>query len=205
MNEILGALYIELDTKKDAEIFEQEMFKTVMESITLAVENLVLRMELIEQSKRDQLTKLYNRNYLEEYIETLEDKKYSLAMIDVDFFKRINDKYGHKAGDDVLKYVSSVLNKLQEYYCEVFRIGGEEFLIIAQMSKETLAGFLEDIRREIEHKELIILDKVIKVTISTGITDSYDGKNFEDVQKKADQELYKVKSSGRNQVSTYVE
>jgi diguanylate cyclase (GGDEF)-like protein len=204
MNDILGSLYLELDSKQNIEVFEQEIFKTVMETLTIALENLIIRQELIELSSKDQLTKLYNRTYLQEYIKTLEDKKYSLAMLDIDYFKKINDTYGHKTGDDVLKYVSSILNKITtRINGEVFRIGGEEFLVVAFESKPALSGLIEEVRKEIEHKELINNGKIIKLTISSGIADFYDGVDFEDVQNKADQELYKAKESGRNKICIY--
>ncbi len=207
MNDILGVLYLELDETNNIRAFEQEIFKTVMESMTIALENLILKDKLMNLSKRDQLTKLYNRTYLEKYIETLESKKYSIAMIDIDFFKKINDTYGHKVGDDVLKYIASVLNKLSSTG-EVFRIGGEEFLIISHETKLNLFKLVEDVRKEIEQKDIIEKGmenkaRIIKITISSGITDSEDGITFEDVQNRADQELYKVKGAGRNRVSAY--
>lgn len=209
IDDVIGAIYIELDTKKNIDIFEQEIFKTVMETMTLAVENLIIRKKLILLSTKDQLTQLYNRTYLEEYLKDLNasDNKYTLAMIDIDFFKKINDNYGHEVGDDVLKYVSVVLSKLSEYNCTVFRIGGEEFLVIAPddsiKSKTDLASLIENVRKEIEHKEILYLCNTIKITISAGIADCSSGKNFDEVKSKADQELYKVKNSGRNRVSIY--
>lgn len=204
MNDVLGTLYLELDSKQNIEIFEQEIFKTVMETITVALENLIIRQELIDLSTKDQLTKLYNRTYLEEYAKTLKDKKYSIAMIDIDFFKKVNDQYGHKAGDDILKYVSSVLNKLSILINgEVFRVGGEEFLVVSLESKVELTGLIEQVRKDIENKELINSGKSIRLTISAGIADCYDGVNFADVQNKTDQALYESKGNGRNRISIY--
>lgn len=200
--ETLGALYLELDNKKDVSILENEVFKTVMESMTIALENLILKQKILEEKNRDQLTKLYNRNYLENYVKTLINKNYSAAMIDIDFFKNINDTYGHAAGDDVLIYVSSVLDKFYKDGA-AFRVGGEEFLIIATIKKENLAAIVENLRKEIEEKELLYCGKTITLTISAGIATSTDGSKFEDVQMKADKELYRAKETGRNKVCVY--
>lgn len=197
----IGAVFMEFDVKKDIRIFEEEVFKTIMESMTIALENLILRQKIIDLSRKDQLTNLYNRTYLNEYIKTLNDKKYSLAMIDIDFFKKINDTYGHAAGDDVLKYVSSVLKKISN--SEVFRIGGEEFLITSFENKVNLFKLVEKIRLEIQNKSIESHGNVIKITISSGIADNDNAEDFEETQNKADQELYKAKENGRNKIYVY--
>lgn len=203
-NEKLGAIYIELDVKRDVEIFEQEMFKTIMESMTIAIENLLLRDKLINLSRMDQLTKMYNRTYLSEYVEEINGKNFSVAMIDIDFFKKINDKYGHMCGDDVLKCIADKIKKQIDSNGEVFRVGGEEFLVISSDSKEILKNTIEYIRNEIEECEIKSYGKQIKVTISAGIADCFDGIGFEDTQNKADEALYSAKENGRNKINMYV-
>ena len=201
-DKMLGALYLELDNKKDVDVLEEEILKTVMESMTIALENLILREQLLSLSHTDQLTKLFNRTYLEQYIKILNSKKYSLIMLDIDLFKKINDMYGHKTGDDVLKYVSYTLQDLSDN-CKVFRLGGEEFLIISFKDKQILSNLAERIRAQIEQKEFLCNKKVIKFTVSCGVSSSIDGRNFEDVLNKADQELYRAKNTGRNKVCVY--
>ena len=201
LNETLGALYIELDNK-DIEIFEQELFKTIMESITLGLTSLIFLQEKNDLLHKDFLTQLYNRTYLNEYVNKLKNTDYSLAMIDIDFFKKINDKFGHNSGDQILKFLSATFRKLCKEL-PVFRIGGEEFLIfLPNHNKIELSVLAEDIRLIVEDSEFINEDeKLIKFTISCGISGSKDGINFEDVMNKADQELYKSKNTGRNKIT----
>jgi diguanylate cyclase (GGDEF)-like protein len=122
-------------------------------------------------------------------------------MIDIDYFKKVNDTYGHKAGDIVLQYVANTLKNRVRGTDIVARLGGEEFCILAVNLKEDDAKILfEKLRQTIENSSIEINEnQTIKVTISigavTGLTES-----LEDMVNKADALLYEAKNSGRNKV-----
>ncbi|SDX84218.1 diguanylate cyclase (GGDEF) domain-containing protein [Ruminococcaceae bacterium YAD3003] len=154
---------------------------------------------LTERANKDYLTKLYNRNYTMDKIKDAfaDGQLYYIAMIDIDNFKRINDTYGHSAGDVVLKKVASVM----ETVCSdstVARWGGEEFLILSLTGSE----LIEKLRDEIENTPVEFEDQKIKVTVTAGVS-SREG--FGSVDKwiiAADEKLYYGKNNGKNRVVT---
>jgi len=130
------------------------------------------------------------------------NNKYTLAIIDIDKFKLINDNYGHDVGDYVLKDLAALIsNKIRS--TDIFaRWGGEEFVLILDTADLLQAQNIADnIRKEVE---IFKFKTVNKVTISIGISE-FKNKNdtFEDIFKKADQALYQAKSTGRNKVYVY--
>jgi len=125
-------------------------------------------------------------------------------LIDIDFFKHINDSYGHAAGDIALKAIAKTIQntvRKEDFFC---RIGGEEFLIICQDNKTTIqstAILAERLRKKISTTEIDIQDKKITVTISIGIALKETTMQIEDqIIKKADKALYAAKNAGRNRV-----
>lgn len=153
---------------------------------------------------RDQLTGLYNRFYL---LEEADHKiafakrhkhEISLLMLDIDFFKLINDKHGHPTGDAVLKAVAKLLMKETRMEDIVARFGGEEFVIVLDHADIEGAKYkAEKIRREIEK---LIPEKIL-VTVSIGLAQYRSGKEtFEQLLKRADNSLYQAKEQGRNRV-----
>lgn len=149
----------------------------------------------------DNLTKILNRNgLLKKLSET--NNKYTLAIIDIDKFKSINDTYGHDVGDYVLKDLATLIsNKIR--ITDIFaRWGGEEFVLVLDTPDLLQAQNISDnLRKEVENSKF---KTVGKITISIGISE-FKTKNdtFEDVFKKADQALYQAKMSGRNRVFVY--
>jgi len=160
--------------------------------------------ELYEKSITDPLTSLYNRTFLEEFLEKklLEAKRYkfplSIAMIDIDFFKKINDTYGHLSGDCVLKELALLLKKNFRGSDVVARYGGEEFIIIMPFtSLEDACKKLEEFRKIVE-KHLFCMEH-LKITISVGVA-QYKNEDMLELIEKADENLYEAKRSGRNKV-----
>ena len=156
----------------------------------------------------DALTNIYNRRYFFEIAKNIiliasrEQKCTALLMLDVDYFKRINDTFGHQAGDFVLiELVKSIKDTMRS--SDLFaRVGGEEFAILLNNTSLTKAKVIaEKIRSMIENKEFIYNTVSIKTTISIGISEVNEG-NFllENVYKNADTQLYKAKENGRNRV-----
>ncbi|MDR1848465.1 MAG: diguanylate cyclase [Zoogloeaceae bacterium] len=163
---------------------------------------------LKESSLRDPMTGLNNRRYLEEYIETLlanvrrQQIHLAIMMLDLDYFKMVNDTYGHDAGDSVLKALSEVLKQAVRSSDMVIRYGGEEFLIILQDTEEPDADQVaENIRSAVEKIRVNAGGTVLQKTISIGLSDyPKDSTTFWQAIKFADVALYNAKQTGRNRV-----
>jgi diguanylate cyclase (GGDEF)-like protein len=163
---------------------------------------------LKESSLRDSMTGLYNRRFLEEYSETLVASTHrrgttlGLLMCDIDFFKEINDTYGHNIGDTVLKEASNIIKDSVRSSDMVIRFGGEEFLAVLQDLKDgESASIGEKIRKKMEDTKIKMPRGFIHKTISVGISEfPKDTANFWQAIKFSDIALYKAKDSGRNQV-----
>lgn len=172
-----------------------------------------LYMEMLEQrSIVDQLTGLYNRRFLEELSEQLRaqtirrNSLMGILMADVDFFKRVNDSFGHDAGDKVLKNIAMQLKKNVREADIVIRFGGEEFLILLMDvdSKEAAVSIAEKLRKSVSDSIVEVGNKKIQTNISIGV--SLFPKNspkFWQCVKLADISLYKAKNSGRNRVVAF--
>ncbi|ENM5789551.1 GGDEF domain-containing protein [Vibrio mimicus] len=171
-----------------------------------------------EMAFNDPLTQIPGRQALDQDLKHI-GKKFTLAMLDVDHFKKFNDTYGHDTGDDVLKLVASRL-RLIEGKARVYRYGGEEFSIIYRnkLADEVLP-FIEALRQDIESYELVIRNSskrpksdaegvkkrtrksnsdIVTITISIGVCDSQLHRNPNEALKAADSALYKAKQAGRN-------
>lgn len=163
---------------------------------------------LRDSTLRDPMTGLNNRRFLEEYVETLvasvqrKRSQAAILMLDLDYFKMVNDTYGHDAGDAVLKSLSNVLKQSVRASDLVIRYGGEEFLIILIDSHgEAAEGVAENIRAAVEAMKVQISGIVLQKTISIGIADfPTDSETFWQAVKYADVALYQAKEQGRNRV-----
>lgn len=156
----------------------------------------------------DPLTNTFNRNYLEEIGHVIDLKNYSIAMLDLDKFKVINDTYGHKAGDYVLSHVSTIFKKSIRDSDILIRYGGEEFLLLINNrdSEKLKMTICERIRANVAKENFSYDGDDIKVTLSIGIH-KYPSleKNLQEAIKIADKMLYEAKRSGRNRVVVYDE
>jgi diguanylate cyclase (GGDEF)-like protein len=158
-----------------------------------------------EQANRDYLTKLYNRRYLFEMGNALfsnakrSNIKIMIAMLDIDFFKRINDTYGHDVGDMAIVAVAKAISKGFRTSDIVARMGGEEFCIIA-INNTAPVETMERIRQYIEAMPIPLNEtESINLTISIGVTTTlFD--TMDEMINHADEALYAAKHSGRNQV-----
>lgn len=169
-----------------------------------------LLLELEKLSKTDPLTGLSNRRGLLEYAKLefaradRENTDISILVLDLDYFKKINDAYGHVVGDQVLMEVAKKLSNHVRIYDVAARIGGEEFCVLLSKAKGKFAlQAAERIRKSIS--DIIIYDDgdLIKITVSIGVAFHQSGMNIESVIKHADQALYEAKSKGRNCVVEY--
>lgn len=160
----------------------------------------VLCENLRDMVERDPLTTLLNRRSFLSRLDVMKnDGKLTLMICDIDFFKRINDTYGHTAGDDVLRSVSSVLDeKCRENSGYACRWGGEEFLLALPCDSAEALKLAEEMMDIIRATECVCEDNVIKVTITIGIAQHDSGRPLNDTINLADDRLYKGKNAGRN-------
>jgi two-component system cell cycle response regulator len=164
----------------------------------------------IEAAITDALTGLHNRRYMESHLATLAEqassrgKPLAVMMLDIDFFKSINDNYGHDAGDDVLREFAVRVRKSIRGIDLACRYGGEEFVIVMPETDLHVAGVVaERLRRSIAGEPFAVNkgEKRIEVTISIGLsTLERKGEAVADVLKRADNALYRAKHDGRNRV-----
>jgi len=159
-------------------------------------------------SLTDGLTGLYNRRHFESNLERefLRARRYqndlSIAMIDVDFFKKVNDTYGHSCGDYVLKEIAFLISEAFRKTDMVFRYGGEEFVVILTEtnSKNALIP-LERLRKAVENNAFRYNNENLKITISIGVTSDIQDVNTPwEMFDLADKALYDAKENGRNRV-----
>ena len=163
----------------------------------------------IEMAITDALTGLHNRRYMESHVGTLVEQATSRAkpltvlVIDIDYFKSINDSYGHDAGDDVLREFAIRIRKSIRGIDLACRYGGEEFVVLMPETDMSVATMVaERLRRCIASEPFPIQQgtRLIEVTISIGIAALGRGDNAAGVLKRADQALYRAKRDGRNRV-----
>jgi len=184
--------------------FSKEEFSCRINNSVEALENIQL---ITNHANRDFLTGLYNRRYffenMQEYIDDTHEsgEKYAVAMIDIDFFKKVNDTYGHDVGDNVIISLSEILRTNTSYRDIVARFGGEEFCVVLKnINQYSATDIFERLRQEVENFTFKTdKDEHIKFTISIGVSMSSD-ETLDETLNQADMMLYNAKNAGRNQV-----
>ncbi len=164
----------------------------------------LLMNKLHEKSLKDPMTSLLNRRFLEQYIDDgiKSGENFSVMMVDIDFFKQVNDTYGHDVGDEVIRTLSDVLRNNIKGSDLAIRYGGEEFLLIVfDTSNEVAAKIANHINSEFSKKVFKVGEETFSKTLSIGIS-SYIENSISPWQaiKHADVALYNAKNSGRNKV-----
>ncbi len=185
-----------------------ELLNILSNQMALAIENDGIYRDIKNKADVDPLTRLYNRRVLDREIRELIDSKtaFSLVIYDIDDFKKVNDSYGHLAGDEVLKMVSEVIKKSIRKTDVPCRYGGEEIVIIFKdLSKKDACVISERIRSNIELTSTIWSGGNIFVTVSGGVSAfPQDGNTMEDILRIADDILYlQCKKMGKNKVCAY--
>ena len=161
---------------------------------------------LAEAAMTDSLTGLANRRAFREAVELEEhsrrgDKGCCIALFDIDHFKRVNDRHGHDAGDEVLKIFASLANSVVRKGDLVARVGGEEFAVIfPDTSVEQALAVCERLRLEVAQAPICVSDKIIEVTVSGGVAVLGHG-GLDEALKQADRALYQAKDGGRDQLA----
>jgi two-component system, cell cycle response regulator len=190
MDKKLGEKLNALDPRFRRKI--QDLFESINESVSM----------LYDAATHDEKTGLYNNKFFETLLEMETEKakrgqqKLSLVMMDVDFFKKINDKYGHIKADTFLKRLADVAKKQARGSDVVARFGGEEFVILLpETSIEKAKTFGSRLRNAI-HSDSVL--KKYKITVSGGITQYKERDNKKRFKERVDKALYEAKRTGRD-------
>jgi len=178
-----------------------QLQKVLMENRFLKQENKMLK-DLI---RIDPLTELYNRQFMDEYLFQEIDRAeryeshFSMIIVDIDFFKRFNDNYGHQVGDTVLKQVAQILKRGCRISDKIFRYGGEEFLIaLPETDLDGAYAVASKIRKMVEREPIPGVAE--NVTVSIGVSERKEDCTLDKLIHSADTALYEAKKNGRNQV-----
>ncbi|MBY0501968.1 MAG: diguanylate cyclase [Alphaproteobacteria bacterium] len=213
-NEVFGLLQIrdnQLLSLSESEQAKQILLaETFSRQLSVSLTSLKIHDLLTTQAIHDPLTGLYNRRFLDESLqrEIYRANRYShpisLLMLDIDHFKRINDTYGHNAGDEVLKVIALLLQKYSRKSDIACRFGGEEFiLILPETTLQIASQRAEELRETVTTLDVISEGKTIQnLSISLGIaTYPQHGATLKEITTAVDQALYTAKSLGRNRVA----
>lgn len=156
----------------------------------------------------DGLTGIYNRRYFDVHYDKIfaqsvaSNRPLSIAMIDIDHFKNINDTYGHVAGDEILKEMAKIIRKLTRVTDFAARYGGEEFVLVIQIKQDIAEKITQRLREVVASHKFVIPDEAqeLSVTCSIGLASRADHDTTGSLLKRADSALYQAKKDGRNQV-----
>ena len=205
-DDYLGELsFFRKDEKFSAE--ELTLMEDLIGSLVYPLRNGLRYQEAIRSALTDALTGAGNRicldNVLAREFELAQRYRQplSLLMLDIDYFKRVNDTFGHAAGDKVLRTVAETIRTTSRCADMTFRYGGEEFVVL--LNKTDMAGAkitAERLRATIAGLSCIYENQEIPITISIGVATLCGGETREDLLKRADNSLYEAKTNGRNQI-----
>ena len=210
-NEPFGVIYV--TNKKHNLPFENEDLNLVT-ILAASISSIIYQVQLYKASITDPLTELFRRPYFEEKLKSelkrsLRFKRNtSIVAIDIDHFKRVNDTYGHLAGDVVLQNVSaSIMRVIRKNIDVPARFGGEEFFIFLPETNSVGARKLsERLRKTIEQEVHNYNGEDIRITVSLGIASApQHAEDYNSLLAKADEALYFSKSNGRNQTTVFSE
>ena len=212
-NDIKGTISVLTDTKKDFEKLKghADSIRMISKVVTSAVNNIDLFKKMEDLSNIDGLTGLYNRRCFNNMIERKASEAsrmkvpLSMIMLDIDHFKRVNDTYGHKAGDDVIRFISKTIKSSVRKVDFAARYGGEEFVVLLNNTTiDSAEKIAEKIRNLVRDSSVNADGVLLSVTASFGVS-SYPEPSMSagDLVKEADKALYYSKEHGRDQVTVF--
>ena len=203
---------VEVVNKVGGEPFTQddfEIFENVVAHLTIALEKATMYRKMEEASQIDDLTKLYNTRYCNQYLDNflLERKEtrgiISLIFLDIDFFKLVDDNFGHLVGSETLKIVGERMSEVVRKNDVIVRYGGDEYIVLLpNTDKKTAAIIAERIRKAISREPFYAFgNKKFNINVTLGVaTFPDDAKTRDELVGKADRAMYEGKMSGRNKV-----
>ncbi|MCK9604574.1 MAG: sensor domain-containing diguanylate cyclase, partial [Candidatus Omnitrophica bacterium] len=208
-NRFLGILRLD---HPDPYFYSQDDLRflvTICDLGAVAIENGELFKKTQDLATHDELTTLYTKGYFLERLKeehkrsVRQNRPLSLLMLDIDYFKNYNDRFGHGAGDNVLKALSQdIVEGLKDYSPIISRFGGEEFCVILSGIDKKRAGIIADgLREKIEKTKIILRRQETNITVSIGVAGfPDDSKDESELIMKADKAMYEAKQKGRNRV-----
>jgi len=208
-NKLLGIIRLTSGLKNAYAQDDLRFLVAISDLGALALENSELFKKTQDLATHDSLTSLHTKGYFDERLKeelkrsARKNNPLSVLMLDIDFFKKYNDKFGHTAGDIVLKKISQIiLNSLSNFNSTVSRFGGEEFCaVISGMDKNSAFRLAETLRERIEKEGIVLRRQETHVTVSIGISNfPVDSIEQAELIQLADKALYKAKEKGRNRV-----
>jgi len=198
----------EIQFSRRRRFMEHELVKleSLLDLFVYPMRNALRYREAVRSSLQDSLTGVGNRlaltNALRHEIELSRryKRQLSILMLDIDRFKSVNDLFGHQVGDNVLKSVAHIAHESLREVDSVYRLGGEEFVVLlSDTSLEDAAFVAERLRANIAQCDIGVGSKP-DITVSIGVSEYEAGMTFDDLIRTADEAMYKAKRSGRNQV-----
>lgn len=208
-NETIGIISFNSSAENAITSYQKNIINNFSEIVKLSLANIYLNEALRDQSIHDALTGLVNRRYLYEWFPQVLNhiihtkKTLCFCMIDIDYFKRINDKYGHEAGDELLICIGKILKSNVRESDIACRFGGDEFIIVLLGSDANHAqSQMQHIRDEIYNAKIFSQNQSLPpITLSIGIAEAPRfGNTLKDLLLVADDALYKAKQGGRNKI-----
>ena len=212
-NDVKGTISVLTDTQKDFELLKEhsDSIRMISKVVTSALNNIELFKKMEDLSNIDGLTELYNRRCFNNMIERKTSEAgrmkvpLSMIMLDIDHFKKVNDVYGHKAGDDVIRFISKTIRNSVRKVDFAARYGGEEFVILLNNTTvESAAKIAEKIRNLVRDASVNADGIILSVTASFGVSSFPEpSMSAGELVKDADTALYYSKEHGRDQVSVF--
>jgi diguanylate cyclase (GGDEF)-like protein len=211
--EIIGCISLNSDQPNAFDAQDLQFFSVIGYQMTATLKHFQRFSSIKDMAIYDTLTNVHNRRYFDERIGAETQKSFlsgtplSLVMVDIDYFKNVNDTYGHTEGDKVLCKIASLLKNSVRKDDTVARYGGEEFVLILPGAKlEVTSMIAERIRRLVETTLFEVGQTQIHLTISLGISNlpSHRARSEEELIKMADHALYNAKGGGRNRVCIFM-
>jgi len=188
---------------------ELETIENFLGALLYPLKNTLLYRQAIQSAHTDSLTGVLNRSTLqsvfqkESSLARRHQSDLSLVMIDIDFFKKVNDSYGHAAGDLALKELTNCIKRTVRESDHIFRLGGEEFAVLLNGTDLKGATLLaERLRSAAQQISIKHEDNTFNFTISAGVTQYNENEALDELMNRADKALYEAKDSGRNKVVT---
>lgn len=212
-NDVKGTISVLTDTQKDFELLKEhsDSIRMISKVVTSALNNIELFKKMEDLSNIDGLTELYNRRCFNNMIERKTSEAgrmkvpLSMIMLDIDHFKKVNDVYGHKAGDDVIRFISKTIRNSVRKVDFAARYGGEEFVILLNNTTvESAAKIAEKIRNLVRDASVNADGIILSVTASFGVSSFPEpSMSAGELVKNADTALYYSKEHGRDQVNIF--
>jgi len=207
-SKVYGVLKVYSQKEDYFDMDDFRILEIIATTTAISIENISLFKTTQELALKDPLTGIYTRRAFEDkmdeeiLVSARTKKPFSLAIIDIDHFKKINDTYGHQVGDEILKYMANMIKSSMREFDFIARYGGEEFaLIMPQTDKKTALQVLRELTNLIKNYSPVVDENIIKITVSIGVSEfPLEALSKSQIIRVADERLYKAKNEGRDRI-----